>query len=200
MLFLWNSLAMSMSSFSRTSKIELTILREGLPWNLYAKSSTLMTVQVIRAWPRPRMMVMKMSSTGGTPSEWGISSSSCLTVSKRRKVQSLWIKARYVDWEWTKLGTVEAHLKYSSASEADFWSSISCETCSWLGAEDEDECVWNWKRLRKWVGEDVGYANAFQSLRISSISSSYSTFPSHKIASLSWHFTHASFFSFFSLV
>ena len=32
----------------------------------------------------------------------------------------LWIKARYVDREWTKLGLVEAHLKHSTASEADF--------------------------------------------------------------------------------
>uniref|UniRef100_A0A2P2PJL9 Uncharacterized protein n=1 Tax=Rhizophora mucronata TaxID=61149 RepID=A0A2P2PJL9_RHIMU len=43
----------------------------------------------MRARPRPRMMVRKMSSSGGEPMVWGISSSSCWTVSKRRKEQSL---------------------------------------------------------------------------------------------------------------
>lgn len=70
-------------------------------------------------------MVMKIPSPGEAPIELGISSSSCLTVSKRRKVHSLWIKARYVDWEWVNLEKVEAHLKVWRASEADFWSSMS---------------------------------------------------------------------------
>lgn len=113
-------------------------------------------------------MVTKMSSPGGAPSEWGISLSSCLMMSKRRKVQSLRINEQYVDWEWTKLGTVEAHLKHSNALEADFWSSISCKMCSSLGA-DEDEYIWNLKRLRKWIENDVRYTNAFHSLCISSI-------------------------------
>ena len=119
------------------------------------------------------MMVTKMSSLGGAPSEWGISLSSCLMMSKRRKVQSLRINEQYVDWEWTKLGTVEAHLKHSNALEADFWSSISCKMCSSLGAdeeyEDEDEYIWNWKRLRKGIEDDVRYTNALHSLCISSI-------------------------------
>jgi hypothetical protein len=54
---------------------------------------------------------MKISSPGEVPIELGISSSSCLTVSKRRKMQSLWIKVRYVDCEWVNLENVDAHLK-----------------------------------------------------------------------------------------
>jgi len=68
---------------------------------------------------------MKISSPALAPIEVGISSSSCLTVSKRRKMQSLWINVRYVDCEWVNLEKVEAHLKVWSASEAVFWSRIS---------------------------------------------------------------------------
>lgn len=43
-----------------------------------------------------------------------------------------------------KLGSLEAHLKVSRAWEADFWFSIKCAICCWVGTgygdvEEEDE-------------------------------------------------------------
>ena len=131
-----------------------------------------------------------MSSAGGEPIELGISSSSCLTVSKRRKVQSLWIKARYVDWEWAKLGKEDAHLKVSRAWEADFWSRMRWQTWFCDGVEeddDDDEREYVWK-LRKhliltgfrMVEESVEYGNALQCFGIYSALSTLH-FPSPKV-------------------
>ncbi|KAG5529955.1 hypothetical protein RHGRI_030358 [Rhododendron griersonianum] len=76
---------------------------------------------------------MKMSSSGGDPIEPGISSSTWWTVANRRKVQSLWIRALYVDWEWAKLGRSEAHLKVWRAWVAVFCSNMRWAMWSWVG-------------------------------------------------------------------
>nr|GFA22769.1 hypothetical protein [Tanacetum cinerariifolium] len=60
---------------------------------LDTKSRTLTTFRSIRAHPNPRTMMIKISSSGGDPIEVGISSSSWWAMSKRRKTQSLWMRA-----------------------------------------------------------------------------------------------------------
>lgn len=50
------------------------------------------------------------------------------------------MRARYVEEEWVKLGSLEAHLKVSRTWDADFCSSRRCAMCLWDGtAMDEDD-------------------------------------------------------------